>query len=144
MAAVAFHHVGVSCKDPLATERWYTQHFGFRRARVVPLGGADQIVFIKRGDLYLELFKATQDAPSGAPVGTGPEYPSWRHLAFKVDNLDETLAALGPAARITAGPASFDAFIKGWRTAWVADPDGNIVEISEGFTDQENPPPLPE
>ena len=30
----------------------------------------------------------------------------------------------------------FDAFIKGWRTVWVADPDGNIVEISQGFQDE--------
>ena len=29
----------------------------------------------------------------------------------------------------------FDAFIPGWRTVWVADPDGNIVEISQGFKD---------
>jgi glyoxylase I family protein len=37
---------------------------------------------------------------------------------------------------------SFNDFIPGWRTAWIADPEGNIVEISQGFTDQENPPPL--
>lgn len=30
----------------------------------------------------------------------------------------------------------------GWRTVWLADPDGRIIEISQGFTDQENPPPL--
>ena len=36
----------------------------------------------------------------------------------------------------------FGAFIPGWRTAWVADPDGIIVEISQGFVDQDNPPSL--
>jgi len=142
MIATAFHHLGVSCKDPIATEQWYSRYFGFTRARVVPLGGDDQIVFIKRGDLYLELFKATQDTTSGAPGGTGPDFPSWRHLAFKVDSVDRKLADLGPAAKVTAGPADFGAILPGWRTAWVADPDGNIVEISEGFVDQENPPPL--
>jgi glyoxylase I family protein len=25
---------------------------------------------------------------------------------------------------------------------WIADPDGRIVEISQGFTDEENPPPM--
>jgi glyoxylase I family protein len=43
---------------------------------------------------------------------------------------------------ITLGPISFDAFIPGWKTVWVKDPDGNIVEISQGYTDQVNPPPL--
>lgn len=141
MTAVHFHHIGVACVDPIATERWYTRHFGFARARVVPLEG-DQIVFIKRGDLYLELFRATEDG-TGTPGGTGPEYPAWKHLAFQVDSVDDVLAAMGADARITHGPADFGAFIPGWKTAWIADPDGNIVEISEGFVDEENPPPLP-
>jgi glyoxylase I family protein len=36
----------------------------------------------------------------------------------------------------------FDAFIPGWRSVWVADPEGNIVEISHGFVDEEHPPEL--
>jgi glyoxylase I family protein len=128
------------CRDPAATERFYTRHFGFRRARVVPLGDGDQILFLKSGSLYLELFKATQDSPAPAATGPGPEYPGWRHLAFKVDDVDAKLTEMGDDARITAGPMGFDAFIAGWRTVWVADPDGNIVEISQGFVDEADPP----
>jgi glyoxylase I family protein len=137
---VEFHHVGLVCRDPAATERFYTRHFGFSRARVVPLGGGDQIVFLKAGALYLELFRATQASPAPPATGAGPEYPGWRHLAFKVADVDAKLAAMGDDARVTAGPMGFDAFIPGWRTVWVADPDGNIVEISQGFVDEENPP----
>ena len=140
MASGEFHHVGVVCRDPAVTERFYTRHFGFRRARVVPLGEGDQIVFLKAGPLYLELFKATQEDPAPAATGPGPEYPGWRHLAFKVDDVDAKLAEMGDDARITAGPMGFDAFIQGWKTVWVADPDGNIVEISQGFVDQDDPP----
>jgi glyoxylase I family protein len=139
--ATTAHHLGLVCRDPAATEQWYTRHFGFRRARVVPLGGSDQIVFLKSGSLYLELFKATQTSPAPAPAGPGPEYPGWRHLAFKVDDVDAKVAEMGGDARITAGPMSFDDFIPGWRTVWVADPDGNIVEISQGYVDQDDPPP---
>jgi glyoxylase I family protein len=131
------------CRDPAATERFYTRHFGFRRARVVPLGDGDQILFLKSGSLYLELFKATQDSPAPAATGPGPEYPGWRHLAFKVDDVDAKLTEMGDDARITAGPMGFDAFIAGWRTVWVADPDGNIVEISQGFVDEADPPTGP-
>lgn len=138
--ALDFHHMGVVCRDPAATERFYTRHFGFRRARVAPLGDGDEIVFLKSGALYLELFRATKPSPVEAATGPGPEYPGWRHLAFKVDDVDAKLTEMGADARITAGPMDFDAFIPGWRTAWIADPDGNIVEISEGFVDQENPP----
>lgn len=139
MAAV-FHHMGVVCSDMAATERFYSTHFGFRRARVIPLGEGDEIIFLKSGSTYLELFKAKETNTAPAATGTGPEYPGWRHLAFKVDDVDATLAAMGSDARITAGPMGFDAFIAGWKSAWVADPDGNIVEISEGYVDEEDPP----
>jgi glyoxylase I family protein len=36
---------------------------------------------------------------------------------------------------VTLGPLDFDGFIKGWRTVWVSDPDGTIVEISQGHKD---------
>jgi glyoxylase I family protein len=28
------------------------------------------------------------------------------------------------------------------RTAWVADPEGNIIELAQGYVDEENPPAL--
>jgi len=34
------------------------------------------------------------------------------------------------------GPLGFDAVIQGWRTAWIKDPEGNIVEISQGYKDE--------
>jgi glyoxylase I family protein len=141
MSALTFSHVAISCKDPLATERFYSKYFGFKRARVIPLG-TDQIVFIKSGDTYLELFRAKERAPIPPAGQDGPWHPGWRHIAFQVDNVDAKLAEMDEDARITLGPMDFDAFIPGWRTVWVADPDGNIVEISQGYVDQENPPLL--
>jgi glyoxylase I family protein len=132
--------MGLVCRDMAATERFYTKHFGFHRARVAPLGDGNQIVFLKSGSFYLELFAATQPSPAPPSTGPGPEYPGWRHLAFKVDDVDATLAEMGSEAKITAGPMDFDAFISGWRSVWIADPDGNIVEISQGFVDEEHPP----
>jgi glyoxylase I family protein len=57
-------------------------------------------------------------------------------LAFKVENVDSKLKAIGEDAIITLGPLSFDAFIPGWRTVWLKDPDDRIIEISQGFTDE--------
>jgi glyoxylase I family protein len=141
MASLKFSHVAVSCKDPIAIERFYSRYFGFTRARVIPLGD-DQIVFIKSGDVYLELFRAEGDSPVPPPDNDGPHYPCWRHIAFQVDDVDAKLAEMGDDARITLGPLDFNDFIPGWRTVWVADPEGNIVEISQGYVDQDNPPPL--
>jgi glyoxylase I family protein len=138
---MAFSHIGLSCLDPIAVERWYTRYFGFQRARVIPLG-ADQLVFIRSGNMYLELFKTNDKRPLPAPEKDGYPFSGVRHIAFQVDDIDTVLEALGADAKITLGPFAFDDFIPGWRTVWVADPEGNIVEISQGYRDQENPPAL--
>ena len=137
----SFNHVALTCQDLIKTERFYTDYFGFQRARVIPVGDT-QIVFIKAGNIYLELFKAEEPAPTLAPSADGVHYAGLRHIAFKVDNVDAVLAEMGSAAKITLGPLDFNDFIPGWRTVWLADPDGNIVEVSQGFVDQENPPAL--
>jgi glyoxylase I family protein len=142
MSLQTFHHVALVCKDPLAVERYYTRHFGFSRGRVIPMSASEQIVFIRSGELYLELFQAKGDAPVAPVGGAGPEYAGWRHLAFKVDDIHAKLAEMGDDARITLGPLSFDDVIPGWRTVWVADPEDNVIEISQGYVDQEQPPPL--
>jgi len=141
MPELTFNHIALACADPLAIERFYTDYFDCRRSRVIPLGD-EQIVFIKSGNVYLELFKSREARPVPAAGGDGPWSPGVRHIAFKVDDVDAKLAAMGSAANITLGPLSFDDFIPGWRTVWVADPEGNIVEISQGYMDQENPPAL--
>lgn len=138
MPALTFSHMAIACKDPLASERFYSKYFGFKRARVIATG-TDQIVFIKSGNTYLELFRAKEHAPIPPAGQDGPWYPGWRHIAFQVDNIDAMLAAMGEDARITLGPLDFDAFIPGWRTVWVTDPDDNIVEISQGYVDEEAP-----
>ena len=138
MVPLAFAHVGVNCRDPVASEAFYTQHFGFKRARVVPLGDR-QILFLKLGEAYLELFQAEGESPAPPPSNDGPIYPGWRHLSFRVDDVDAKLAEMGSDAKVMLGPLSFDDFIPGWRAAWIADPDGNILEISQGYVDQDNP-----
>ena len=139
MFKTAFAHVALNCRDMAVIERFYTRHFGFRRARVIELG-ADQIVFLKSGSMYLELFRATEQAPTPAPQNDGPAWPGVRHLAFQVSDVEGKLAELGADARINLGPLEFNDFIPGWKTVWVRDPEGNVVEISQGFVDQENPP----
>lgn len=142
MTDATFAHVGFTCQDPLTVERFYTRHFGFRRVRVVPLGD-EQIVFTQAGALMLEIFRATEERPIPAPEKDGYPWPGLRHLAFQVESVDAKLQAMGDEARVMLGPMDFDDFIPGWRAAWIADPEGNIIEISQGYQDQAPaPPPL--
>lgn len=140
MSLPAFAHVALNCRDMAATERFYVDRFGFRRARVVPLGDTS-IVFLRSGDVYLELFQGEGEAAVGHDAD-GPKEAGVRHLAFSVDSVDAWLVGPGQGVDVTLGPLGFDDFIPGWRTVWVRDPDGTIVEVAQGFRDQVDPPPL--
>ncbi|MFF4447570.1 VOC family protein [Streptomyces sp. NPDC001502] len=134
-AGLRWSHVGLNCTDQKTTEEFYTRYFGFARARVVDLGET-QIVFLRKGDAYLELFAAGETGPARPANDDGPQAPGrMRHLAFQTDSVDAFLAELGDAAEVTLGPLDFDDFICGWRTVWVRDPDGVIVEVSQGYED---------
>lgn len=142
MTTTAFAHVGLNCKDPIATERFYTTYFGFRRARVVSLGEDKQIVFITDGTSAFELFQAEGDNPV-SPENDGPAAAGFRHLAFGVDDVEALISEIGSDTTVTLGPLHFDDFLKGWGGAWITDPDGRIVEISQGYKEETNPTPLP-
>jgi glyoxylase I family protein len=133
---VAFSHIALNCQNMAITEAFYTKTFGFKRTRVFEIGenpGDAQIVFLKLGEVYLELFAA--DGDSRAHSNDGPSQAGViRHLAFQVDDVEAMLAKLDNPD-VTLGPITFDDFIEGWKTAWLRDPDGNIVEISQGYKD---------
>jgi glyoxylase I family protein len=133
--------MGLACTDPIAIERWYTEHFGFERKRVYA-PGPGQVVVIGNGGVNLELFPAKGEAPPRDGDGAGPEYPGWRHVAFLVDDLDGKLSDMGDDATITLGPLDMSEFVEGMRVVWISDPEGNIVELNEGYTDEPDPPPL--
>ena len=129
--------LAITCKDQKVTEDWYCRNFGFRRARVAKLPDGKEIIFIKMADssFYLELFVADNDSPLPDAENDGYTFPGFRHLAFKVDDVDSKLAEILPL-EVTLGPLDFDSFIPGWRTVWIKDPDGRIIEVSQGFQDQ--------
>lgn len=129
--------LALTCLDQAATEAWYVKNFGFKRARVAVLPDGKKIIFIKMADscFYLELFWSDQPSPVEPAVNDGYPFPGFRHLAFKVADVDAKLAEIEDV-EITLGPIDFDDYIPGWRTAWIRDPDGRIIEISQGFTDE--------
>jgi glyoxylase I family protein len=141
MATSVFSHVGLTCKDPILIERFYTKYFGFTRARVYA-PGADQVVVIKSGTLSYELFKSTEEPPIPAPLKDGYGFPGYRHVCFQVDSLEGKMKELEGVAKVMLGPLDMGQFIPGMKVCWLADPEGNIFELNEGYRDEESPPPL--
>ncbi|CAG6394609.1 VOC family protein [Streptomyces cocklensis] len=135
---LVWSHVALNCHDQRTTERFYGEFFGFTRARTVSLG-EEEIIFLRKGDVYLELFHSTQ-APLAKAEGDGPAHQGTaRHLAFQTDDLDAFLDRIGDQVPVSLGPLHFDDFIPGWRSVWLTDPDGVVVEVSQGYRDEETP-----
>lgn len=137
MIKTSFLHIGVTCKDQKKFEEYYSKYFGFRRARTIMLGEGKELLFLKNDDnFYFEVFPMDEERPVPFAEGDGPHYPGFRHIAFNVDDVDAKLKEMGSDAVITLGPMSFDDFTKGWKTVWLKDPEGNIVEVSQGYKDK--------
>jgi glyoxylase I family protein len=66
------------------TEKFYCDHFNFKRARVAKLPDGNQIVFIKMADsgFYLQLFKASKENSLPPATNDGYTFPGVRHLAL--------------------------------------------------------------
>lgn len=137
MGNTSFLHVAVTCKDQKNFEEFYSKYFGFKRARTIPLGDNKELFFLKdEGNFCFEVFPMDENRPVPDAESDGPHYPGWRHIAFIVDDVDAKLKEMGNDAVVTLGPLDFDGFIQGWRTVWIKDPEGNIVEISQGYRDE--------
>ncbi|MBI9066885.1 MAG: VOC family protein [Salinivirgaceae bacterium] len=136
MITTSFLHIGVTCKYPQKFEDFYKKYFGFKRVKSIRLEGEKEIVFIKdENGFCFELFSMDEERPFPHAGGDGCHYPGWRHIAFNVNSINDKLCEMGEDAIITQGPILLDRYIPGWKAVWIKDPEGNIIELAEGYKD---------
>jgi catechol 2,3-dioxygenase-like lactoylglutathione lyase family enzyme len=144
-------HINIVVADLEAMLRFYTQVLGLKLSKRVTISGPwiDKVVGLKNvsGEVvYLDL-------PSGprielirylAPIGAAPanldrsNTHGIRHLAFRVDNIDEIFARLSDAgvkflSDVQQVPDSQVTYAGGVRKRLVYfhDPEGNLLELCE-------------
>ncbi len=135
MAMICFAHIGLNCIDPIKIEKFYEKHFGFERRNVFKTDSGEEIIMIGDGKTYIELFSTFQVSNRKKSELTGPEGRGWRHICFAVDNLEEKLSQIGEELKITYGPVKLDSFVQGMKACWIEDPEGNVIELCEGYRD---------
>ena len=131
----AIQHIAFNCRDRHATERFYTEHFGFRRARVFNRGKEGEFVMLRLGAACSELFDAPPDAASGDARG-GEQPVGFKHLAFEVPDLEAAIAKLNAAGTKTDDIIDAGPHVPGLRICFFKDPEGNILELMEGWQDE--------
>jgi len=123
--------VNLYVEDVDAATRFYRDLLGFRETFRTPEEGTPIHVELRLGQLTLGL-AAIEAARNmhGLDVGGGP--PRGEVVVW-TDDVDEAYAALtAQGARSLSAPHDFLAAL---RAAWIADPDGNPVQIVQKHGD---------
>ena len=134
----AVQHIAMNCIDRHRQEAFYTRHFGFQRARVFNPGTPNEFVMLRKGAVCVEFFSA----PEGVQATGGEQPVGFKHLAFEVDDIEGKVRELQAAGVKTGEIIDCSGVVPGMRVCFFTDPDGNILEIMEGWSDEQNPPRL--
>ncbi|GAA4245265.1 VOC family protein [Dactylosporangium darangshiense] len=126
-------HAGLSVRDLAGAAEWYCAALGFDRELALRVDAIDldivMLIHPAHGD-RLELLHRAGSSPGPRPADPAQAALShgYGHVAFDVADLDATYARLvGHGARPVMPPG--DSPEPGVRMAFVADPEGNLVEL---------------
>lgn len=118
------HHLAIYTLNLGALEDFYIRALG---GTVVRRWDDVGIVFVNVGGLSLELTRL-DDPHAHAPPHSLDRGIGLNHLAFEVVDVDKAYSDLAKrGARALAPPEDY----RGLRSAFLADPDGNVLELLE-------------
>lgn len=122
------HHTAIIGTDYNKTTDFYINKLKFEKISEYNRPEKNDILLnVKKGDIVLEIF-IKEDAPLRPPMPS-PEYTGLRHLAFKVDSVEDVLEEFDKLDIVHEG-LRYDDF-NGKKMAFFFDPDGLPLEIHE-------------
>ena len=122
----AIHHVAIIGSDYEKSKHFYVDLLGFQVIREnYRADREDYKIDLQLGDSELELF-IIKNCPKRPSY---PEAYGLRHLAFRVESVEETVKALN-ARGIATEPVRIDDYT-GKKMTFFQDPDGLPLEIHE-------------
>jgi glyoxylase I family protein len=125
---LALEHIGLAARDTAALRDWYLRVLD---AELVFDNGAQPPAFLLAlpGGPWLEIYPAAHARPETADNSLA----GWRHLALRVESIEEATSVL------TARGVSFSDPVKpaggGGRVLFFADPEGNLLHLVERPSD---------
>lgn len=120
------HHVAIIVSDYEKSKKFYVEQLGFPIIREnYRKDRNDYKLDLKVGNVELEIF-GVEKAPSRV---TEPEACGLRHLAFKVDNIEEIVKCLNSKG-IQTEPIRLDEYTQK-RMTFLRDPDNLPIELHE-------------
>jgi catechol 2,3-dioxygenase-like lactoylglutathione lyase family enzyme len=127
-----FHHAGLPVSDLVRAIGWYRDVLGLEHTTTARVPEGVEIAFVVgRSGAGVELFalEAPEAAQWEGPIAALRQRIG--HVAFAVDDLDAAFArAVDAGGHAVWEPRPSPK--RGQRIAFVADPDGNLVELVSG------------
>ena len=122
------HHIAIIGTDYNKTTDFYINKLKFEKISEYNRPEKNDILLnVKKGDIVLEIF-IKKDAPLRPPMPS-PEYTGLRHLAFRVDSVEDIIEEFDRLDIVHEG-LRYDDF-DGKKMAFFFDPDGLPLEIHE-------------
>lgn len=121
------HHLAIICSDYERSRRFYTEVLGFGIQQEVYRQERDswKLDLSLNGMYLIELFSFPN--PPARP--SRPEAVGLRHIAFRVENIEEAIQSLQQKG-VTTEPVRVDEYT-GRRFTFFSDPDGLPIELYE-------------
>ena len=123
----AIHHIAIICSDYEKSKAFYTEILGFKVDREVLRADREsyKLDLSLNGQYCIELFSF----PSPPERVSRPEACGLRHIAFRVENIEEAIYALNSKG-ISPEPVRIDQYT-GKKFTFFADPDDLPIELYE-------------
>lgn len=122
------HHIAIIGTDYNKTTDFYINKLKFEKISEYNRPEKNDILLnVKKGNIVLEIF-IKKDAPLRPPMPS-PEYTGFRHLAFKVDSVEDVLEEFDKLDIVHEG-LRYDDY-DGKKIAFFFDSDGLPLEIHE-------------
>jgi glyoxylase I family protein len=129
----AVQHIAFNCRDHRQQAAFYTKHFGFKQARLFCAGEPHEFIMLRLGACCLEFFTAP---PEKRPETGGEQAIGFKHLAFEVPSLEAAIASLQADGLTTDPIIDVGSTVPGLRICFFRDPEGNILELMQGWQDE--------
>jgi len=133
LAAAVFDHVGLSVSDLAAATEWWCRALGLRPEYRVEPPGADLtgVMLVHPSGFRVELLHRPGSAPGLAPAGPleAAAHRGYGHLCLCVPDVPGAFAELVAAGATPRRAPEPSPARPGALTAFLADGDGNLIEI---------------
>jgi glyoxylase I family protein len=133
-ASFVGHHVGVRVPDYAAAIAWYTEKLDFRILHEWPYGDLELAYLMPANDddFHIEILAGPMPFPQEVldDLAVSLQHGGYQHLCVHVDNVADALAELGRrGVDILGEPFVVEDISR--RLAFIRDPWGNMIELSE-------------